>query len=63
VRLERALRMQMVGQLASGVAHNFNKIISAILGYSEMASSEVKRAARRRGALLRSRGRRNGGET
>jgi signal transduction histidine kinase len=41
-RLERALRMQMVGQLASGVAHNFNNIISAILGYSEMASSEVE---------------------
>ena len=41
-RLERALRMQMVGQLASGVAHNFNNIISAILGYSEMAGSEVE---------------------
>src|SRR3984957_8583936 len=49
-RLERALRMQMVGQLASGVAHNFNNIIAAILGYSEMASSEVDqggKAARR----------------
>ena len=49
-RLERALRLQMVGQLASGVAHNFNNIISAILGYSEMASSEVEpggKAARR----------------
>ena len=42
--------MEMVGQLASGVAHNFNNIISAILGYSEMASSDVKpdgKAARR----------------
>ena len=49
-RLERALRLQMVGELASGVAHNFNNIISAILGYSEMASSEVEpggKAARR----------------
>jgi signal transduction histidine kinase len=49
-RLERALRMQMVGQLASGVAHNFNNIIAAILGYSEMAGSEVEtggKAARR----------------
>jgi signal transduction histidine kinase len=49
-RLERALRMQVVGQLASGVAHNFNNIISAILGYSEMANSEVEpggKAARR----------------
>ena len=49
-RLERALRLQLVGQLASGVAHNFNNIVSAILGYSEMASSEVEpgsKAARR----------------
>src|SRR5580704_6609310 len=49
-RLERALRLQMVGQLASGVAHNFNNIIAAILGYSEMAGSEVEpggKAARR----------------
>ncbi len=49
-RLERALRLQIVGQLASGVAHNFNNIVSAIVGYSEMASSEVEpggRAARR----------------
>ena len=49
-RLERALRLQMVGQVASGVAHNFNNIISAILGYSEMATSEVEpggKAARR----------------
>ncbi len=49
-RLERALRMQMVGQLASGIAHNFNNIVSAIVGYSEMASSELEpggKAARR----------------
>jgi signal transduction histidine kinase len=49
-RLERALRLEMVGQLASGVAHNFNNIISAILGYSEMAGSDVEpggKAARR----------------
>jgi hypothetical protein len=42
--------MEMVGQLASGAAHNFNNIISAILGYSEMAGSDVEpggKAARR----------------
>jgi CheY-like chemotaxis protein len=33
--------MQMVGQLASGIAHNFNNIIGAILGYSEMAAAEI----------------------
>jgi signal transduction histidine kinase len=41
-RLERALRLQMVGQLASGIAHNFNNIIGAILGYSEMAATEIE---------------------
>jgi signal transduction histidine kinase len=45
-RLERALRMQMVGQLASGVAHNFNNIIAAIQGYSEMAAAEIEANAK-----------------
>jgi signal transduction histidine kinase len=39
--LERAVRMQMIGSLASGIAHNFNNIIGAILGYSEMAEPEL----------------------
>jgi signal transduction histidine kinase len=34
--LERARRMQFIGSLASGVAHNFNNIIGAVLGYAEM---------------------------
>ena len=59
-RLERALRMQMVGQLASGVAHNFSNIIAAILGYSEMAGSEVEPGGRRHGALLSREGRGTG---
>jgi signal transduction histidine kinase len=45
-RLERALRLQMVGQLASGVAHNFNNIIAAILGFSEMAAAEIEVGAK-----------------
>lgn len=40
-RLERARRMQMIGSLASGIAHNFNNIISAILGYSEMIEAQL----------------------
>jgi signal transduction histidine kinase len=60
MRLERARRMQMVGTLASGIAHNFNNIIAAILGYSEMIEprltsgtkpaqhiEEIRRAAER----------------
>jgi signal transduction histidine kinase len=40
-RLERTRRMQMVGSLASGIAHNFNNIIGAILGYSEMVEPQL----------------------
>jgi signal transduction histidine kinase len=40
-RLERARRMQMIGSLTSGIAHNFNNIIGAILGYSEMAEPQL----------------------
>jgi signal transduction histidine kinase len=40
-RLERARRMQMIGSLASGIAHNFNNIIAAILGFSEMAEPQL----------------------
>jgi signal transduction histidine kinase/CheY-like chemotaxis protein len=40
-RLERASRMEAVGQFASGIAHNFNNIIAAILGHSELAEAEL----------------------
>jgi signal transduction histidine kinase len=40
-RLERARRMQVIGSLASGIAHNFNNIIAAILGYSEMVEPQL----------------------
>ena len=50
-RLERALRMQMVGELASGIAHNFNNIIAAILGYSEMATTVVEAGTKAAGHL------------
>ncbi len=40
-RLERAHRMQVIGSLASGIAHNFNNIIGAILGFSEMVEPQL----------------------
>lgn len=46
VRLERGRRMQMVGMLASGIAHNFNNIIAAILGYSEMVEPQLARGTK-----------------
>jgi signal transduction histidine kinase len=45
-RLERARRMHMIGLLASGIAHNFNNIISAILGYSEIVGSQLTRGTK-----------------
>jgi signal transduction histidine kinase len=46
MRLERARRMQMVGSLSSGIAHNFNNIIGAILGYSEMIEPQLARGTK-----------------
>ena len=40
-RLERARRMQVIGSLASGIAHNFNNILAAIVGYSEMVEASL----------------------
>jgi len=36
-RLQQAPRLETVGALANGIAHNFNNIVGAILGYTEMA--------------------------
>jgi signal transduction histidine kinase len=45
-RLQQTRRMETVGALASGVAHNFNNIIAAILGYVEMAEAQVEPSSR-----------------
>ena len=39
-KLQQSLKMQAVGQLAGGVAHDFNNILSAVLGYAELALHE-----------------------
>jgi signal transduction histidine kinase len=39
--LQRARRMETVGALASGIAHNFNNIVGAILGYTETAEGQL----------------------
>lgn len=36
-RLEHAQRLEAIGTLAGGMAHEFNNILGAILGYGEMA--------------------------
>jgi len=36
-----AQKMEVVGQLASGVAHDFNNILGVIIGYSDLAKLEL----------------------
>jgi signal transduction histidine kinase/CheY-like chemotaxis protein len=45
-RLRRAQRLEAVGTLAGGIAHNFNNILGAILGYSEMALGRIAKGSR-----------------
>ncbi|VIO79316.1 Wide host range VirA protein [Bradyrhizobium ivorense] len=44
--LQQARRMETIGTFASGIAHNFNNIVGAILGYAEMADADVKAGSR-----------------
>ena len=63
-RLHEADKMEAIGQLAGGVAHDFNNQLTAILGYAEMLSEsldakddrrtdlqEITRAGRRAAAV------------
>jgi signal transduction histidine kinase len=43
-KLHQARRMEVVGALTSGIAHNFNNIIGAILGYAETAQARLPAA-------------------
>ena len=41
-RLSRVRRLETLGTFASGIAHNFNNVIAAILGYAEMAAGSIQ---------------------
>jgi len=51
LNLQQARRLETLGSFASGIAHNFNNIVGAILGHAEIADTQVSAGSRPAGNL------------
>jgi signal transduction histidine kinase/CheY-like chemotaxis protein len=50
-QLRRVQRLETIGTLAGGVAHDFNNILTPILGYSDMALTQLDKSSPVRGDI------------